>query len=457
MFRRRRQLPAAIRPRALKPRRAKASAEDGAGEFAFSSHIENGVRGLLGFFGGTALILWRFMASPAHFDRDADSTGRLARDVPPYTFLTLATFAATSGFSALVTLAMLLWWMSVRAWGYLAEEPPETPSLGDLLHLPSAEDVIARGIPCVLLVMAVLGVLRWLLARRSREAAARFFKIGLYIAGFQYLLAILALALVVAGWRASGDSLVARARVGDVGVLLLPLIGAWPALLYALQLDKAWPLAGRSSRAWQVARPMAIAALALLTSVATFAPELVVSWAMASREVTRQTQPRPLMEAAVMAYEHVDTPVRVERITVLVTNRVHRTLHLVRAPAWVKRGVGDDVLPQDARIASWQGGSADVLTLEPGRDAWIVLEADTCPDRSRHDCGLKRAAQPASPGASSFEETQRRRRETFRRWTFVDADQARPDLASGQVGFVEAQATGVRAPAFVWLRGRLWP
>jgi hypothetical protein len=457
MFRRRRQGPAAVRPRALKPRRPRASAEEAAGEFAFSTHIENGVRGLLGFLGGAALILWRFAASPHRFDRDADKTGRLSRDVPPYTFLTLATFAATSGFSALLTTAMLFWFELVREWADEAEEPPDVPTLGDLLRLPSAEDVITRGIPCVLLVMGVLGLVRLVLRRRSPEAAARFFRVGLYIAGFQYLLATLALALFVVGWVSRGGSLASRAHVGDVGVLLLPLVGAWPALLLALQLDKAWPLAARPSRAWRAARPLVIAAVALLTSVATFAPELAVSWAMASREVARQAQPRPLMDAAVVAYEHVDAPVPVERVTVLVTDRARRALHLVRGAAWLQRGVRDDDLAANARIVAWQGGNADVLAIEPGHAAWIVLQAATCPDAARADCGLKRTPQPPTPAESQAAAKRRESLENFRRWTFVDTAHPKPDLATGRVGFVEAQATGERGVAFAWLQGRLRP
>ncbi|HEY4083202.1 MAG TPA: hypothetical protein VGM81_21155, partial [Burkholderiaceae bacterium] len=387
MFRRRQPGLAAIHPRWPKRRAPEAAAGDGAPEFGFSSHIESGVRGLLAFFGGAAQILWRFVASPHRFDRDADATGRLSRDVPPYTFLTLSTFVATSAFSALLTTVMLLWFSLVRDGFDDAQEALDLPSMNDLLRLPSTEDVITRGIPCVLLVMGVLGLLRWAIGRRSPSAGARFFRTGLYIAGFQYLLATLALALFALGWVAPGGSLASRLHVGEAGVLLLPFIGAWPALLYAQQLDRAFESDTRPAPAGRAVRAMAIAAVALCTSVATFAPELAVSWAMASREVARQAQPRPLMEAAVAAFEHVGAPQSADRVTVLVTNRAHRTLHLVRGPAWLRRGTGDDDLAADARIVGWQGGDAGVLAIEPGHDAWIVLEAATCPDTARPDCG----------------------------------------------------------------------
>ena len=460
MFRRRRQGPAAIRARALKrPGAAKAS-EEGAPSPDFVSHIENGVRGLLGFFGGTALILWRFVASPRRFDRDADDAGRLSRDVPPYTFLTLSTFAATSGFSALLTLLMLIWFEFVRDATGVAEETPETPSWSELLRMPSVEDVITRGIPCVLLVMAALGLLRLALRRHSPEAAARFFKVGLYIAGFQYLLATAALGLFVLGWLAPGGSLLARAHLFDLGVLLLPLVGAWPALLYALQLDKAWPMAERPAPDGRLLRPLAIAAVALLTSVATFAPELVVSWAMASTAVARQAQPRPLMDAAVAAFEHVDGAVPVDRVTVLVTARAHRALHLVREAGWLRRGTDALDRSTPARIVAWQAGGAELLTIEPGHDAWIVLEVRSCPEPARADCGLRfgpAPPSPASPRASAAAAPSPLSLETFERWTFIDTRQPKPPLTSGQVGLVEAQATGERGLVFAWLRGRLRP
>jgi hypothetical protein len=440
-----------------RPSATDASGEGAAPTLDFVSHIENGVRGLLGFFGGAALILWRFVASPRGFDRDADASGRLSPDVPPYTFLTLSTFLATSGFSALLTLLMLIWYEFVRESDHQAEEMPDTPSWSELLRLPSVEDVITRGIPCVLLVMAVLGLVAWVLRRRSPEAAGRFFKVGLYIAGFQYLLATAALGLFVLGWLAPGGSLLARARVADIGVLLLPFIGAWPALLYALQLDKAWSIDARASRRWRLARALAIAVLALLVSVATFAPELVVSWAMASSAVARQAQPRPLMDAAVAAFEHVDGAVPVDRVTVLVTGRARRALHLVRGQAWLRRGFAADDRSTPARIVAWQGGSADVLTIEPGRDAWIVLEAPSCPDTTRPDCGLKFGPAPPSTRTPPATDDGPTPLQTFERWTLVDTHHPTPPLASGQVGFVEAQATGERGIVFAWLRGRLRP
>lgn len=456
MFRPRRQVPAAVRPRSLKRPRPTKPAADGAPGLDFVSHVENAMRGLLGLLGGAALILWRFVTSPCHFDRHADDSGRLARDVPPYTFLTLSTFAATSGLSTLLTTVMLAWFALVRPWADDAQEPLELPKLGDLVaHPPSVEDVITRGIPCVLLVVAVLGLLRLVLRRRSPEAAARFFGVALYIAGFQCLLATFALALVVAGWPSG--SLAARAHVGDLGILLLPFIGAWPALLYALQIDKAWPLAARASPGRRVGRTLLVAAVALLTSVATFAPQLAVSWAMAWREVQRQAQPRPLMDAAVVAFEHVEAAVPFDRVTVLVTDRADRALHLARGPAWLRRGVGDADLSTAARIPAWQGGSADVLTIEPGHDAWIVLDVPSCPDTGKPDCGLKRVPTGSSPEASAAAASQRRSLEAFRRWTGVDVAYPTPPLASGQVGFVQIQSTGERAAAFAWLRGRLRP
>ena len=456
----RRQADASERPRFPRPtwRGSPAPAVEGTDapeatpELEYASKLEGVVRGLLAFFGGAALICARFFYSPGRFDRDADAHGRLSGAVPPYTFLTLATFIATTAFRALLATLMLLWLFFTRSCANETEDPPELPHLAELFHLPSVEEVITRGLASVLLVIGVLFLLRWIVARLGApEVAERLFTLGLYIAGFQSLVATLALGLMVMSGLQFVNRQILDVPYTDVaGAVLLVVAIAWPAVLYSMRVAKALPHAGRPSHARRGGRWLAIGLAGLLTSVFTFLPGLVVAWAMAVDELARQAQPRPLMQAASLADETVPGPVAMRRVTLLVTDNVQRPLHLLPGGALLQRGVGDRDYPQAARILSWQGGDKNVLTIEPGRSAWVALEFEACPAQGSADCGLKLSRAP-SPSPGEWMPN------SLRRWVFVDLRYPIPEQAHGRVGFTEVTATGARREIFAYVRGPLAP
>ena len=453
MFRRRRDAPAHLRfPRASRSRRLASPIADEPPKLEFSSQIENGVRGLFAFLGGAARILLR-LAAVRGFDRDADATGQLSASVPPYTFLTLSTFIATTAFRALLTTAMVFWLAMSRLFPVETSEPPEYPQVDELLRLPTVEDVIARGIPSVLMVIGVLLLLRWLVARQAPAKAARFFTLTLYIAGFQYLLAAFGVAMMALGLPGFGG-LLAWIPYTDVASLV-PLAGAlaWPAVLYAVQLGKALPPTVRPPARRRAARVLLVACVGMLASLATILPGLVVAHPMAVRELARQAQARPLMTVAVVSDETVAAPVPVRRLTLLVTDTAHRALHLLPTDATLQRGIDARNYLLPARVSSWQGGDALTLTIEPGHSAWVVLETDACPYRGEPDCGMKRGARAAS-GADPEDET-RKIANSLRRWLFIDLSYPTPELASGRVGFMAIATTGERMQILAFVRGRM--
>lgn len=447
------------RPRFPRPtwRRPESAAAEGVGasekppEFEFAAKLEAAVRGLLAFFGGAALTLARFVWSPRHFDRHADARGRLSVAVPPYTFLTLATFIATTAFRALLATLMLISLSITRSCASETEDPPDLPHLAELFRLPSVEEVLGRGLASVLLIIAVLFVLRWFVARRrSPEVADRFFTVGLYIAGFQSLLATCALGLIVMSSLQFASRRIVDIPYTDVaGAVLLGLAILWPAMLYEGQLVGALPPAERSSLARRSTRWLAMGLAGLLTSVFTFMPGLLVAWVLAVEELARQAQPRPLMQVAALADETVPGAVPLRRVTLLVTDSTTRALHVLPDGAMLQRGVDERDYPLSARIVSWQGGDKNLLTIEPGRSAWVVLEFVACPEAGRADCGLKLPRAPTSQDEVTPN--------WLRAWGFIDLHAPIPERANGRVGFMEVLAAGERKQVYAYLLGPLAP
>jgi hypothetical protein len=452
----RRPSDASRRPRFPRPawRSGSAAAEgaevpEKAPEFEFASKLEAAVLGLLAFFGGAALILARFVWSPRRFDRHADERGRLSSAVPPYTFLTLATFIATTAFRALLATLMLISLSITRSCANETEDPPDLPHLAEVFRLPSLEEVLGRGLASVLLIIGVLSLLRWFVSRRaSSEVADRFFTLGLYVAGFQSLLATCALGLVVM----SGLQLASR-RIVDIpytdvaGAVLLGLAILWPASLYEGQMARSLPPAQRSSLGRRSARWLAMGLAGLLTSVCTFLPGLLVAWILAVEELARQAQPRPLMQVAALADEAVPGAVPTRRVTLLVTDSTTRALHVLPGGAMLQRGVDERDYPLSARIVSWQGADRNVLTIEPGRSAWVVLEFVACPEPGRADCGLKLPHAPTSPEDVTPD--------WLRAWGFVDLHAPIPERANGRVGLMEVSAAGERKQVYAYVLGPL--
>jgi hypothetical protein len=448
MFRRRRDAPAGVRfPRGRKRPAAPAAESD----FEFSSRVEKGVVGVLDFFGSAFGILWRFVVSPRTFDRAADDAGQLARSVPPYTFLTLAAFIATTAFRALLTGGMMAWLAFQRGCAPETQDAFDRPGIGEYLKVPSVEDVIATGIPSVLMILLVLALLVRLLARRTPGETGRFRNLCIYIVGFQYLLAfVMVLALLPAVYSLGIH--MDNVPYGDVAsLLLLFAVIAWPAALFASQLLKAIPPGSRPLHRIPGAGIAVIGLGALLASVSTLIPGLVVAYPLAIRALEIQAKPRPLIEVALLDGDTASVPP--VPLALMLTNRSQRLLHLLPSSVqYQDRGTqsgSKPVLP--ARVTAWQGGDVRLLTLKPGDSAWLMLDVDTRPGGVGAPCDKRIfgpwnqegwMTAPAKSTASGLAS-----------WLLVDFAYPTPEATRGRVCFVNIESSGEATPVYAFVQG----
>jgi hypothetical protein len=347
-------------------------------EPALSAKVEEGVRGVLRFFGGLAVVLWRLVVTPRRLVRDADDQGRLARAVPPVSFATLCTFAATSAIRTLMLSLMVIVLGSMRACAPESQREPELPKLGDLLKMPSVDDLLFTGIPAVLLMLLLLNGVARALKPRLPGGGDRFVNIGLYVGGFQYLLATAAFALALPRRFFDPSTPNETSVLGDRPLLAaLAVVVLWPAVLYTLWLMSELPPGRRPWATRPAASTALLACAGLAISVASLAAGLLVAYPLARYDFASRKAPQPLL--GVRLVSGVLAPERASSapITLLVENHAAKTMHLLPDLAeFDLRAADGRHVYRTARVGDWQGHDARMVTLAPGASAWLAFELD---------------------------------------------------------------------------------
>ena len=117
--------------------------------------------------------------------------------MPPFAFLTIATFLASKSIRLMLSTCLLAAVALERSCASETQQPIEFPESSDFLQIPSVEDILVTGVPSlVFLVLFLRGIAR-VLARSRPGSHDALLNASLYIVGFQYaLIAVVALQLL---------------------------------------------------------------------------------------------------------------------------------------------------------------------------------------------------------------------------------------------------------------------
>jgi hypothetical protein len=412
------------------PRRARRSVErheeDAEPQFEIFAKIEDGVRGLLGFFSGTVLILARMLARPNRFDEHADERGYLSPRVHPYTLLTLSAFLSTTTLRVLMTLFIVAVSGLFRGCDAETQVPVDTAAITrDALALPKIDDLMLIGIPTVIVVTLLLRATQMLLQRSGAQAARceAFFNVGLYIVAFQSLWLLVALGIAVSiGIALPKDGRLDPETVAEVVVIVITLLFmiAWPAMMFRKGLRDV--LASRPVDRRRRPGAWGLAAGALVLTLLTSWPEVLVAYPMASHQAKALTADRPVLKVALA--DVADKTDAALRLMLLLSNNSDETLFVFPDHAQIDLPGDDGKAP--VQPAYVEDSRDRLIMLAPRESRWLALRVSL-------------ASEPDYVGCS---------------WRPLSEDPARglPDDVFGRLCLATLTASGEHKPVAAYVR-----